>query len=81
MEDKRAKEIERGRTEVMQEFEGKEREQREIMGELKEELKEEAFYEPNTLPVCIRTPRMLVTGKAICQELIISADNSKCLHQ
>lgn len=67
MERKRAEEIERGRAEIMQEFEEKTIGGREIT----RELKEEAFRGPNTLPVCTRTPRMLITGKIVYQKFAL----------
>ena len=64
MEQKRAEEKERGRTEIRQEFEEKRTGRREVMRELKEEI----FHGQNTLPVCTRTPRMLITGKTAYQK-------------
>jgi hypothetical protein len=88
MEQKRAEEKEKGRTEIMEELEEEEegrtetieleeirRERREIIREPKKEV----F--PETLPVCTRTPRMLVTGKILYQKFTLLANNPKYLHQ
>ena len=47
-----------------------------------ERLNREIIHELGTLPVCIRTPRMLIIGKIVaCKKSAIRTDDLKYLHQ
>jgi hypothetical protein len=66
MEKKRAGEKEIGREEI-------------IYGRIEQATKEN---ESVNLPVCTRTPRMIITGESeIYQNLPLCTNDSKCLHQ
>jgi len=54
---------------------------REIITSRIEELNKETIHELGDLPVCIRAPRMLITGKSVIyQSLTFCTNNSKYLH-
>ena len=68
MEKKRAEEKEIGREEI-------------IYGRM-EQPNKETIHESGNLPVCTRTPRMLITGKSVIyQSLTLCTNKSKYLHQ
>ncbi len=55
---------------------------REIISGRVEQLTIETILESGSLPVCTRTPRMLITGEsAIYQNLTLCTDDPKYLHQ
>ena len=87
MEEKRAVEISTGRIEIITEIGRLDKEVNSESG--KENTAEfetlsqcETLVEPETLPVCTRTPRMLITGKnLLCQASILYTNDWKYLHQ
>jgi len=75
-EEKAVKEIKKKRANK------KEIRREEIIYDKTEQPNKETIHESVNLPVCTRTPRMLITGKnRIYQNLTLCTNNSKYLHQ
>jgi hypothetical protein len=88
MEKKRAGEKEIGRGEIIESemvkksAYGKELGREEIIYGRMEQPNKETIHESGNLPVCTRTPRMLITGESVIyQNLALCANDSKYLHQ